>query len=282
MTSPAPTAASNAKAGSALATAAAGAVVAKTTPTLRELVASQESEIAKALPNLLDAGRYVRIVQTELRKNPKLGNCSPSSFLGAVLTAAQLGLEFGPTQQAYLIPYRNHGTDEVQLIIGYKGWLSLINRSSEIQSVSTRTVHARDHFRYEFGLDEVLEHRPAEGDRGPITHYYCIIRKTNGGRSFEVCTVEEIEKHRDRYAKKGGEIRGPWKDDFDAMAKKTVFLKAKTWLPMSAESTIAQTVDNGVINRTSAEQEPEVAQFDDDDVVEAEIVGGDTAYDRGE
>src|SRR5487761_278657 len=77
----------------------------RTEPTLRELVAKQEDEIARALPNTMDPARYVRFVQSELSKNPKLREATPRSFIGAVLTAAQLGLEFGPLQQAFILPF---------------------------------------------------------------------------------------------------------------------------------------------------------------------------------
>ena len=235
--------------------------------TLSAFIAKYEPEVAKALPGTIDAARYVRIVQTEIRKNPALQNCSPESFIGAILTAAQLGLEFGPLQQAFLVPYGG----EITLQIGYRGWLALMNRSAEIQSVSVRTVYQKDHFYYEFGLDEKLEHRPAVGDRGAVVGYYCVIRRTNGGRSFETMTRQEVEAHRDRYARKShGNITGPWKDNFDSMAKKTVFLKAKTWLPVNAEVQMASLVDTHIVNKMTAEEEPAVVE--DDDVVDAEIV----------
>jgi recombination protein RecT len=250
--------------------ASRGELATQESVTLRELVTRNQAEIAKALPSG-DAERYARLVLTELRKNPKLLQCSPQSFIGSVLTAAQLGLEFGPLQQAFMVPYGR----EITLQIGYRGWLALMNRSSEIQSVSVRTVYEKDHFYYEFGLDERLEHRPATGDRGPVVGYYCVIRKTNGGRSFETMTRSEVEAHRDRYARKsGGVITGPWKDNFDEMAKKTVFLKAKTWLPVNAETQVAALVDTHVINKMTAAEEPE-ALPDDDDVVEGEIVESD-------
>jgi recombination protein RecT len=256
--------------------AASGELAVRTEPTLRELVEVQQSEIARALPMAMDAARYVRIVQTELRKNPNLMKCSPQSFLGAVLTAAQLGLEFGPLQQAYLVPY---GT-EIQLIIGYRGWLTLMNRSAEILSVSARTVFAKDTFSYEYGLDENLIHKPASGDRGAPVAYYAVIRKTNGGRSFAVMTREEMIKHRDRYGKKGGRLTGPWadKDQEEAMCWKTAFLRAKTWVPLSAETQMAQDVDNHVVRRMTVDEEPEIERDelpDDDGVVDAEIVGDD-------
>ena len=272
------------KARLAVSDASKGGIANRTTPTLRELVAQQQAEIARALPNTVDAERFVRIVQTELRKTPKLMECSPQSFLGAVLTAAQLGLEFGPMQQAFLVPYGK----EIQLIIGYRGWLALMNRSAEILSVSARTVFANDYFKYEYGLDESLVHRPAEGERGAPVAYYAVIRKTNGGRSFAVMTREEVMKHRDRYGKKGGKLSGPWadKDQEEPMCWKTVFLRAKTWVPTSAEAQLAQQiqtaqdVDSHVVNRLTIDDEPEAEPFSEDDDVDAEIVtDGDDAAD---
>jgi recombination protein RecT len=265
--------------------ASAAAAPAKRGPTLRDMLEAQKTEIARALPMSLDASRYVRIVQTELRKSPKLMNCEPRSFLGAVITAAQLGLEFGPLGQAYLVPFKNKGVDEVQLIIGYKGWLALAHRSGAIASISARAVHKNDTFDYEFGLDEKLVHRPAEGDRGPVTHYYCVAKTKDGGVVFSVMSKHEVEVHRDRYAKKvNGQIVGPWASHFDEMALKTAFKKVFTWLPMTTDAALASASDNAVITRVSVDDEGEIEQ--DDDVIDAEVIdpetGEVTAYDRGE
>ncbi len=265
--------------------ATAATAPAKQGPTLRDMLEAQKTEIARALPMALDANRYVRIVQTELRKNPKLMACEPRSFLGAVITAAQLGLEFGPLGQAYLVPFKNKGVDEVQLIIGYKGWLALAHRSGHIASISARAVHQNDTFDYEFGLDEKLVHRPAEGDRGPVTHYYCVAKTKDAGVVFSVMSKREVELHRDRYAKKvNGEIVGPWASHFDEMALKTVFKKVFTWLPMTTDLALASGSDNAVITRVSVDDDGEVVQ--EEDVIEAEIIdtetGEVTAYDKGE
>lgn len=253
------------KARATLATTSAE-VAPKTGPTLKDLVAQQENAIGMALPLNMDRTRFVRLVQTELSKNPALMRCTPRSFLGAVFTAAQLGLEFGPLRQAYMIPFKNQGVDEIQLIIGYPGWLNLIDRSGEIASVSVRRVHRNDDFDYAYGMNEYLNHKPADGDRGPVTHYYCIIRKVNGGTSMEVMTAAEVIKHRDRFAKSKG---GPWSTDFEAMADKTVFLKTKKWLPISADVAMASAVDNQVIARMSIDEDPDIVT----DYIDGEIVG---------
>lgn len=91
----------------------------KPVKTMRDYIKSMEGEIAKALPSVITPERFTRIVTTALSSNPELGNCSPQSFLGAMMTAAQLGLEPNtPLGQAYLLPYRNKGILECQFQIG--------------------------------------------------------------------------------------------------------------------------------------------------------------------
>ena len=234
--------------------------------TLANMLLASKTSIESALPRGISADRFVRIVQTELRKTPKLAQTSPASFLGAVLTSAQLGLEIGSSLgQAYLVPFKNHGVDETQLIIGFRGWLALIHRGGQVASIDAREVHEYDMFDYQYGDDSYLRHKPAEGERGPVTHYYCVAKTKNGGRVFEVMSKTEVEKHRDRYAKKvNGEIKGPWATDFDAMALKTVFKKIFKWLPVSSEQQFAASVDEGIILRGSVTDEPEVTFIDVD------------------
>jgi recombination protein RecT len=260
---------------------------------LLDYVKKQTSSIALALPNSMDPDRFVRIVQNELQKNPQLKECTPRSFMGAVITGAQLGLEPGPMQQWYPIPFRNHGTMECQFIVGYRGWAALAHRSGVIQGINPRTVFEGDEFRYEYGLDENIIHVPADDDKqGDPTHYYVVVRTTNGGRNFVVMTRQAVERHRDRYGKKGGRLVGPWadKDQFETMAWKTCFLKMKAWLPTSVDIMQADSVDGRVVNRLTVDEEPVVDDFDDGEVIDGElldpngnpIVEGETAWDREE
>ncbi|NKV63713.1 hypothetical protein GS924_06770 [Rhodococcus hoagii] len=53
-------------------------------------------ELQRALPKHMDPDRMARIALTVLRQTPKLNECKPESFLGALMTAAQVGLEPGP------------------------------------------------------------------------------------------------------------------------------------------------------------------------------------------
>ena len=91
----------------------------KGAPKLADYVKSMEKEIAKALPSVITPERFTRITLSALSSNPELQNTTPQSFLGAMMTSAQLGVEPNtPLGQAYLLPYRNKGVLECQFQLG--------------------------------------------------------------------------------------------------------------------------------------------------------------------
>ena len=86
---------------------------------MKDYVESMKGEIAKALPSVVTPERFTRITLSALSSNPELQNTTPQSFLGAMMTAAQLGVEPNtPLGQAYLLPYRNKGVLECQFQLG--------------------------------------------------------------------------------------------------------------------------------------------------------------------
>lgn len=146
--------------------------------TIKDYLKAYEGEFAKALPSVLTPERFTRMALTALTKTPKLGQCSPASFMAAMLEAAQLGLEPNtPLGQAYLIPYGK----SCQFQIGYKGLIDLAHRSGELKSIEAHEVHENDVFEFEFGLTPKLVHKPAITDRGEVIRYYGVYRLVNGG-----------------------------------------------------------------------------------------------------
>lgn len=136
---------------------------------IAELIKAMEPEIRKALPEVITPERFTRMALSALNTTPKLRECTPMSFLAALMNAAQLGLEPNtPLGQAYLIPYNNKGVMECQFQIGYKGLIDLSYRNPQMQIISAQAVYENDEFEYELGLNPKLEHRPALGDRGEV------------------------------------------------------------------------------------------------------------------
>lgn len=197
-------------------------------PTLAQLIERMKPEIGRALPKHMNPDRMARIATTVLRQTPALARCTPESFLGALLTASQLGLEPGPLGEAYLVPYGN----TVTFIPGYRGLVKLAFQSGRVQTLQAHVVHENDDFEYCYGLTPDLRHKPALRDRGePIAVYAAAVLK-DGGSQFEVMSVADVEAIR-RRSKAGN--NGPWKTDWSAMARKTVVKQLAKWLPLSTE-----------------------------------------------
>ena len=60
---------------------------------IAELIKAMEPEIRKALPEVITPERFTRMALSALNTTPKLRECTPMSFLAALMNAAQLGLE---------------------------------------------------------------------------------------------------------------------------------------------------------------------------------------------
>jgi recombination protein RecT len=186
-------------------------------------------EIGSVLPKHMNKERLARISFNVIRTNPKLLECDINSLMGAVMECAKLGLEPNLMGQAYLIPFKK----EVQFVIGYRGLIDLVRRSGKITNLEARVVYENDQFDYEYGVSADLKHKPALTNKGKAIAYYAVATFKDGGFAFDVMSIEDIENHRDKYSK--AKNFGPWKDDFDAMAKKTVLRQLIKYLPISIE-----------------------------------------------
>lgn len=206
-------------------------------PTLKQWVAKMSDQIKNALPANITPERMMRIALTALSKDAKLANSTPESFMGALLTSAQLGLECNtPLGQAYLIPYQNKGVLETQFQLGYQGLIDLCYRTGQYKKIVARIVYEGDDFDYSYGLEEKLIHRPREKSDTPI-YVYGIYELKNGASAFEVMSWEAVMNHAKKYSqsvKKG--YTSPWTTDPESMAKKTVLKKVLKYAPKAVEN----------------------------------------------
>lgn len=203
--------------------------------------------ISEALPksNGMSAERLSRITLTTLRQNPKLLECSIESLLAAVLQSAQLGLEPNLLGSCYFIPYK--GTVSFQ--IGYKGLIDLVCRKGEVLSIVAQEVREGDYFHYEFGRNETLKHIPApNSERGEIQYFYAYANLKNGGFTFQVMHISDIEKIRNEYSisYKYDQKNSIWVKHFEAMAIKTIIKKLIKLLPVSVETQSAVAHDETI------------------------------------
>lgn len=222
------------------------ASAAKPMKVMQDYILSMKSQIAKALPTVMTPDRFTRLTLTALSTNPKLCQCTPKSFMGAMMLAAQLGLEPNtPLGQAYLIPYKNKGVLECQFQLGFKGLIELAGRNGII--VRAHVVYEHDTFFFEYGLKEDLVHKPTLIDRGKPIAYYAVWEQAGTGlKSFFVMSVEDVRAYAKKYSQAYASSYSPWTKEFDAMAKKTCIKQAFKYAPMKVEFERALATDSTI------------------------------------
>jgi recombination protein RecT len=237
------------------ATVAGKAVTLKdTTDTARALITRMAPEIALALPKHLNPERIGRICLTEIRKNPKLLECSQASLAAGIIQSAQFGLELGSgLNLAWLIPYKNKDRDgnshmEAQFQMGYQGLIELARRSGKLLSIFAEVVYSDEEFEIVRGLDSNLIHKPARRSEEPpnsmIVGAYAVAELPHG--THVVKQWEWVPRWRiDKIRRSSKAPDGPgWSLWFPDMSKKTALKALGKMLPKSAELTRAIEVDD--------------------------------------
>lgn len=204
--------------------------------TLAKQLMGLKGSLTAALPRHMTPDRMLRVALTALRTTKDLGQCTPQSFLSCVVVLSQLGLEPNtPLGHAYLIPRRNGGSLECTSLIGYQGFIDLARRSGQLKSIYAHAVRAGDDFDYQLGLNPDLKHKPSADEQRtakPITHVYAVAHIKDADPLFVVLTRAEIEARRARSAASNSPA---WKNDYEAMARKSAIRALWPWLPKSAE-----------------------------------------------
>lgn len=201
--------------------------------------------LLSALPSHVKPERFERNLVIAVAQHPKLLNCDPVLVFNEVSKAAALGLYLDPQLgEAYLITgWDGRNRCEVpQLRLGYRGLAKLARQSGEIKGTPyAHEACENDLFDASLGTEKRLVHKPAfDADRGSVRLYYSVVKFDDGETDFEIMTVAQIHKIRDRSdawrAYKDGKIKStPWATDEEEMAKKTVLRRLLKRLPQSPE-----------------------------------------------
>ena len=251
--------------------------------TLQDYVQRMSSQIALALPANLTPERFQRIVLTAISSNPKLQECTPTSFLGAMMTAAQLGVEPNtPLGQGYLIPRKSKKGDqfinEATFQLGYKGMIDLAYRSGNISNIGAYTVYKNDEFHVQFGLNPDIAHVPAMTGRGDPIAFYAYYKTKDGGFGFDVMSVDDVRQHAKQFSeavKRGWS--SPWDTNFEEMAKKTVLKKVLKYAPLSTEVASKIGMDETVHDTVSCNMTEEPIAYTEVDAETGEIIAPEEA-----
>jgi recombination protein RecT len=239
-------------------------------PSLAQVATDRIEKVAPrfqaVLPRGWDMDRFKNLVLTCVKREPNLIKCfntaqGEASLIVAALQCAAIGLEPNtPLKEASLVPRKNKGVEECQLMIEYRGLIKLARRSGEISTITAEVVRERDEFRYSMGLDPTLHHVRYDGeeDPGELTHCYAVCVFKDGGEQFVVLSRREVyTEHRaksDSWRNEAKRQFSPWTQFEPAMWRKTAVRALEPFLPLTAEAAVGfdsdertLIVDDGVI-----------------------------------
>jgi len=216
--------------------------------TMRGFINQSQGAFAKILPKHLTIERFLKVSHAAMTKTPKLALCDPRSMIMALILCSELGLEPNtPLGYAYLIPFKRKFKDnsgrwcevlEVQLQIGYQGYLQLARQSGQVGAVGCYIAYKNDVFDVELGDEPRIKHVPIlDGEPGNIRAAYMVAKLANGQLQREVMNYAQLLKIRDRSpaVRLDRDKKGPWFTDEPEMCRKTVFRRGQKWLPRSTD-----------------------------------------------
>lgn len=249
-----------------------------------------EPNFIPLLPANVPVEKFKAMVIAAVGGNPELLKCTRASLWKACVHGAELGLSLNPTMgEADILSQRVGNELTAQFRPRYKGLMNLARRSGEVTSIRAVLVYANDTFEVVEGLRPDIIHKPARGERGALSHAYCVwTLKGVAEPQFEVMDRPQIMRIKAR-SPSGKNGNGPWKTDEEEMWRKTVVKRATKYMPISLDVfTKAVAVDNlhesGVDfditadGEVVAEPHEELPDYDDTeqvDEMEAEILAED-------
>lgn len=188
---------------------------------------------------------FVNNIVAMVGGNTALQKCEPLTIIYAGMKATALGLPLDPNLgQAYVIPYGN----KAQFQIGYKGFIQLAIRSGQFKTLNVTEIKEGEIEDLDL-LTGAMKFK-AKGNRHelPIAGYAAYFELTNGFAKSLYMTEAEVIAHAQRHSKSFSS--GPWKTDFDTMAKKTVLkLLLNRFAPLSVEMVQAVQADQAVFSK---------------------------------
>ena len=196
-----------------------------------------------------NAPAFATSVLQIVNSNSMLVNADPQTVFSAACMAATLNLPINNNLGfAYIVPFKNNKTNtiEAQFQLGYKGFIQLAQRSGQFSRIAATPVYegqllsANPLLGYEFDWSV----KPSGSPIG----YVAFFKLINGFTAELYMSKEEVMKHANKYSQTAKKGFGVWKDQFEAMALKTVLkLLLSKQAPLSIEMQTAQLADQAIV-----------------------------------
>lgn len=205
------------------------------------------------------APQFLSSVLTLANSDAKIKDLDPIRLYNTCLMAAALKLPFNSSLgQAYIIPYKG----EPQLQIGWKGFVQLAQRSGQFKTIGVNPVYENEIE----GIDAMtgeLEFSFKLEKTGKIVGYMAYFELLNGFKKSLYMSNKEVTSHANRYSQTFKRGFGVWKDNFDAMALKTVIkMLLNKWAPLSIDMQKAIEIDQSDSDGDYSDNKPRIEIID--------------------
>ena len=193
----------------------------------RQELQNMSPQFAAVLPKQIPRERFERVILTAIQNNLDLIGADRRSFWNAAMRAAQDGL-LPDGREGAIVLYGKRA----QFLPMVAGLRKKVRNSGDLATWDVYAVHELDQFEYQLGDEPFIRHKPALDNPGKLIAVYSIATLKSGEKSRDVMSISEVERIRLRSRAKDD---GPWKTDFEEMAKKTVARRHSKVLPMSTD-----------------------------------------------
>ena len=202
---------------------------------------------------------------------------SPMSVIQSGLKAAAFDLPIDQSLgYAYIVPFKKNFKDdngewksksEATFILGWKGMNQLALRTGAYKTINVVDVREGELKSYNRLTEEVeLDFIEDDEQRAskPVIGYVGYYRLVNGAEKTIYMTVKQIENHEKKF-RKGKNMGWGWQNDWDAMARKTVYRQLiGKWGIMSI------TYQNAKEGASLAQQMEDEYNLDNPDTIDAD------------
>lgn len=242
-------------------------------PPIKDLIHNEE--FIKRAQDTLGNGtqQFLSSVLSLTNSDPKLLKCNSYELYNCCLMAAAIKLPFNQNLgQAWIVGYKdkNRNFELVpQLQIGWKGFVQLAQRSGQFKTINCSDVRAgeivkNDRLTGEIEFEWIEDEKTR--NEAEIIGYVAFFELLNGFRKMLYMTKSELENHASKYSQTYKKGYGVWKDNFDAMSRKTVIkLILSKYAPLSVDMEKAIEYDQSDSNGSYLDNKPMI------EVSEAEI-----------
>ena len=204
--------------------------------------------------------------------NSMLATATPESIFSAACMSATLNLPINANLGfAHIVPFRNKKLNriEAQFQIGWKGYVQLALRTGQFKHIAVSEIHEGQLVKknpltgHEFNFDDNWDKE--------IIGFASYFQLLNGFEATLYMSRQETIAHGTRYSQSFKKNYGPWVDNFDGMAMKTVIkLLLSRFAPLSIDSPIHKAIesDSAILGDSGALYYPDNSQ--EFDAIEAD------------